>query len=798
MILGALYYAFMVRETTRVYRENSQTILTRYEKRLEAFFQDELKALERSYKLPGLHSLETVIAAVLKNPNYLDAYILDASGIVLYAGDPLLTGYNYAGKQAYQRALHTAEPFTLQQFHHTERRLTIELVIPLAEIMGKEAFVAVHQLDPAWLEEIITREYLPADGEIIMFNEEGIIFLNIGSPASPGEIFASAKQPSMLDYGLSLLHLQERDDEPRSFRSEDYLVTYRNMGGDQGIIANRISLAIIGEHFRYILMLMLIGAGLGMLLFSLLGVAAARRTMKPLYDLSGQVEQTLQGRREGVAVDPASELAVLARAFNQSWQANLQAQQEYKQLTDEYEKVFNGTQDAMFLVEVKGNGDFMFLRNNLAHQQQTGISFTDIQGKTPRELLGHKLGEQMAANYKACLQKGAPLSYEETLNLPAGERTWATTLTPVYRSGKVNYLVGSSHDITEQKLNREKLEYLGLHDSLTGLYNRAFFDAEMQRLSGSREYPVTIIVADLDGLKLINDTMGHAQGDALIKAGAIVLQNSLRSSDILARIGGDEYAVLLPRTDQPTGEMIVGRIRALLEQHNGENPALPLSIALGVATGEEGSVPLEEIFKTADDLMYRDKLARKDAVRTHKVDLLIYALSERDYMAQGHGQRVSGFCLTIAGKLGLPAAQLIDLVMLAQVHDLGLVGVPESILFKTGPLTADEWEIIKQHPEKGYRIALSSPDLAEIGELILYHHEWWNGNGYLQGLKGEEIPLLCRILAIADAYDVMTSGRPYRKAKSAAEARAELKRCAGTQFDPELVDLALSVLKNDN
>ncbi len=293
--------------------------------------------------------------------------------------------------------------------------------------------------------------------------------------------------------------------------------------------------------------------------------------------------------------------------------ARKEVEQNYFSLLQEYEKVFNGTQDALFLVEVVDDNTFKFMRTNRTHQEKTGISLEQIMGKTPREILGPEAGRKVEDNYRRCIQKGEPIFYEETLNLPGGKCVWHTTLTPVIQEGRAAYIVGSSQDITIRKKYEERLQYLSLHDPLTELYNRAFFEEEMKRLENSRDYPISIIVADLDGLKAVNDSLGHASGDELLKLTADILRRSLRSSDILARVGGDEFTIILPNTDIAISREIVERIRSNVNEYNEQEPKLPLSISIGAATAEKKNSSLEEVYRIADDRMYLDKIAKRKA-----------------------------------------------------------------------------------------------------------------------------------------------------------------------------------------
>ncbi|OIQ60561.1 cyclic di-GMP phosphodiesterase response regulator RpfG [Moorella thermoacetica] len=420
-------------------------------------------------------------------------------------------------------------------------------------------------------------------------------------------------------------------------------------------------------------------------------------------------------------------------------------------------------------------------------------------GRSPESLFGTKCHEIWPGKNVPC--PGCPVVQSmETGQVYAGEvtspdgRILRITATPVKdKKGKIIGAVEAALDISERKRYEEQLKFLSMHDSLTGLYKRAFFQEELRRLSGSREYPITILVADLDGLKLVNDTLGHAKGDELLQACAGVLKTSLRRSDIIARIGGDEFSALLPKTDEKIGVDLNRRIRANVEAYNKEHPELPLHLSLGAATCRSAAESLEETFKKADDLMYRNKLLNGAGARNQIVGELLAALKEKDFITAGHAERLQELCRKTGEKMGLSPRQMADLALLAQVHDLGKVAIPDSVLFKKEPLTGEELEVIRQHPEKGYRIALSSPDLTGVADLILMHHERWDGKGYPRGIKGEAIPVECRILAIVDAFDAMTSERPYRKPMTREEALAELKRGAGSQFDPRLVEVFLSL-----
>ncbi len=456
-----------------------------------------------------------------------------------------------------------------------------------------------------------------------------------------------------------------------------------------------------------------------------------------------------------------------------------------------FEALFRNTKDAIVYFDTERKG----FNINKQFTEMFGYELEEIKGKQISEVID-PLGKVTDYSSPRIL-RGEDVKYESQRYNKLGESIEVLIKGgPVYVDGKITGGYTIYSDITNRKRAETELKYLGLHDSLTDMYNRTFFEEQLIYLEGRNDkYPITIVSIDVDGLKLINDTMGHVVGDKLLITCGKILKQCIRNTDILARVGGDEFIVIMPDTDDKTGEKIVKRIQTNTVKYNNDNPQLPISISMGVATAVDGRMSIKEAYRSADDSMYNSKLHKGASAKSHIINTLMTTLGERDYITEGHGRRLTDLSLKMGELKGLSSGQLDNLTLLAQVHDLGKVGIPDKILFKKGPLTDKEWKIMRQHSEKGYRIAVSSPDLSGIAHLILKHHERWDGMGYPLGISGPDIPVECRILSIVDAYDAMTNDRPYSKAKSVEEALTDVRRCAGTQFDPKLVDLFFSVIQ---
>ncbi|MBN1297862.1 PAS domain S-box protein [bacterium] len=397
------------------------------------------------------------------------------------------------------------------------------------------------------------------------------------------------------------------------------------------------------------------------------------------------------------------------------------------------------------------------------------------------------------------LLSGETKGLEELFRKKDGSRFWVemSSSRTFREDGSLKYYICSWVETTERKQMEERLRKLSLHDSLTNLYNRAVFEEEMERFRTDRQWPVSIVVCDIDGLKLINETMGHQTGDELLQAAAEILRCSFRQSDVISRIGGDEFAIILPKTTAQVTRTCCERIRNQVREYNQLEHNFYLSISVGYAVSEEMHVDLGELFKIADHNMYREKLQQSHSSRSDIVQALIKTMEARDYITDGHAERMRELATGFGQRLGFQDGRLNDLKLLCRFHDLGKVGVSDCIIFKPGPLTSEEFDTIKTHCEIGYRIALSIPDLAPIADFILKHHEWWNGQGYPLGLKGEEIPIESRILSIVDSFDAMTNERPYKHAMSRKAAIQELERCAGHQFDPTLLTQFVAMIREN-
>lgn len=359
--------------------------------------------------------------------------------------------------------------------------------------------------------------------------------------------------------------------------------------------------------------------------------------------------------------------------------------------------------------------------------------------------------------------------------------------------GELSGVVLVFRDVTEKKEQRKKIEYISFHDSLTGLYNRRFFEEELRRIDTARNLPISILMGDVNSLKLTNDIFGHAFGDMLLERIAEVMQNACRADDIIARWGGDEFVLLLPNTSAEEAQRIAQRIKN--EVSTQQIRAVKGSISIGHDTKTDASADIAQVLGSAEAKMYTIKALERDDTLSHELDTLITTLFEKSDREAQHAGRVSSLCRQLGRALGLPESDIQMVTEAGRFHDIGKIVIDPALLKKGRRLSPEEYNEIRQHPVVGYRILNSFADTLKLAEVVLSHHENWDGSGYPKGLKGEGIPLPARIISVIESYDRMVYAPEDAKAKSAEEAIEEIRRCAGTRFDPRIAEAFIRVLE---
>ncbi|MFA9397350.1 MAG: diguanylate cyclase [Clostridiaceae bacterium] len=350
-------------------------------------------------------------------------------------------------------------------------------------------------------------------------------------------------------------------------------------------------------------------------------------------------------------------------------------------------------------------------------------------------------------------------------------------------------VVGASRNIEKKKKSEKKVLYLSYHDQLTGLYNRRFYEEESIKINTKRNHPISLIMADVNGLKLTNDAFGHLAGDEILKEFSEVLKIGVREDDIIARTGGDEFVILLPETDAIEAEKIVIGIKEIVAKRKEKNNKYILSASFGFSTKHNINEDLENVYMDAENNMYREKLIESVNMKKETIKFIINRLYKSSEIEEKHAKRVSKLCIDIGKEMRLSEDLIEELGLLGLLHDIGKIGISSCVLNKGGRLNEIEFAEIKRHPEIGYQILRAANEYYNIAEYVLSHHEKIDGTGYPRNLTNNEIPIQSKILSIAEAYDIMTNNYSYKEKLTQNEAMQQLKSNSNSQFDEEIVKI---------
>lgn len=521
------------------------------------------------------------------------------------------------------------------------------------------------------------------------------------------------------------------------------------------------------------------------IVFTLLG----RYISRPFDELINEVKALDLANNEirKLEIFGKDEFSFLRNAINNMLSRIEAEQNKVRENEDRLYATLISVGDGVIAVDKKSKVEFI----NPIAQQLTGWSYNEAYGES-LETVFNIVNEYSREQAESQVQK--VFETEEIVELAShnvliakdgSKRAIEDTVAPIRdKFGNIIGVVIVFRDLSDKKEKQRRIEYLSYHDQLTGLYNRRFFDEELKRLDVIRNFPLTLLMADVNGLKIINDAFGHESGDQLLQKVADVLTTECRADDIIGIIGGDEFYVLLPKTDSASAGELIKRIKGKIEQEKIMD--INISISFGWDTKNTETQSTREVLKNAEDMMYQKKIFENSSKRSEVIKSILNTLHIKSSREDAHSKRVSFICEAIGKAYNLNDDEVKELRIAGELHDIGKIAVDEVILNKKGNLSEAEWDQMHRHPEIGYRLLGTSSEYYSIAEYVFMHHEKWDGTGYPKALKGESIQWKARVIGIADAYDAMTSERPYRKSFSEKEAVSEIKKHSGTQFDPEI------------
>lgn len=634
----------------------------------------------------------------------------------------------------------------------------------------------------------LENEYLGDLSEIEDFKNDFYSWLNLKS-----QLIACIQKDDVIQ--ARIIAMNEDVEYLRSMKSAiDRFIDFTQNGADHYY---KDSIHIADDSKLFIVII----AGLSIIVSLILAFRLTRDIHHPIKEITSAIQKIRNGDEAPViAIKRKDELGVMADAFS-DMTAYLRTKRELDQLAlrlenelsrEELRITLKSIGDAALSTDTSGR----ILTMNPVAEALTGWTISDAKGRSSKEvfrIINEETKMPCVSPIDRVLKEGVVVglaNHTALVSRDGHEIPIADSAAPIRDdSGRIHGVVLVFRDITEENRKQQEILHLSFHDALTGLYNRRFFEEEETRLDTERNLPISVIYGDVNGLKLVNDALGHKYGDIVLSSVADIMKKSCRREDIITRWGGDEFIILLPSTGPKEAAAIANRIKKAVS--TVEVHSLKISISLGVETKRLMTESLSSVRKKAEDYMYRNKLIETSSLRGNVINTILATLHDKDPMEKGHSERVRELCRKTGEAMGLGEAEVNELEIAGFMHDIGKIAVDNNAYYGKENPTDKEREDIMRHPEIGYRILSSSKEMSDIAGYILSHHERIDGKGYPKGITGNQIPLQSCILAVADAYDEMVTGRPGRPARTKEQAIAELKENSGTQFDPDVIDAFL-------
>jgi len=485
-------------------------------------------------------------------------------------------------------------------------------------------------------------------------------------------------------------------------------------------------------------------------------------------------------------------------ALNNLIEISVASQMQLKQSLEElslenqkFEHLLSSSSDIVFVIDLEKRYINIYGDTELV----LGVSKKDMIGKTHFEVFGSRYSKERDLEYERALN-GDNVIYSWESNYNDMTYYFENVINPIYNHDhEIIGAVGVARDITEQENRYKQMVYISTHDYLTKLHNRKVYDERLKELDEHEEYPFAVINLDFNGLKLINDAYGHEYGDLALKKTADILKNSVRESDTVCRVSGDEFSIILTQATKKDVDAFKSKLQKAFRNTKVIN--ISLSVAVGYFIKKDKKTTLDEARKLAENNMYKQKILDRKSVKNKAISAILKTLTDKFAYEKRHSERVMNISLDIGQALNLDEEALKGLGIAAMFHDIGKISLPDEILNKQGKLTKEEYEVIKTHTTTGYDILNTADEYSELAVHASSHHERYDGKGYPNGLKGDKIPLFSRIISVADAYEAMTSDRPYRSKMSKAKAVSEIVKYSGTQFDPLIAKIFVDEVVKD-